>query len=286
MAPPIQVDPQAENPLIALKFPKCPYPRQLTKKETMDSLSHWQSCMRNYFRRTPQYAQFFRRNAIWDPSKTNYGFQGDESDVQADDLECLLDTIASFMPGPYITHQITKMTINMQSVWDVIWNHYGVKPTQLTSLDFMSLKMESDDRYIDLYDKMIYHSTTHLCPAGTIDDTILAADKKLAQADNLTTSHKNLITLLWLNKINPKLIGIVKLEYTKDLKSGMPLCSLARTIADNVDSLLMRFADHKIQSVASTAPDAEQTQSQVLRFQNQPRFPGPRNNFRGRGQLR
>jgi len=131
---------------------------------------------------------------------------------------------------------------------------------------------------------MIYHSTTHLCPAGTIDDTILAADKKLAQADNLTTSHKNLITLLWLNKINPKLIGIVKLEYTKDLKSGMPLCSLARTIADNVDSLLMRFADHKIQSVASTAPDAEQTQSQVLRFQNQPRFPGPRNNFRVRGQ--
>jgi len=103
-----------------------------------------------HFRRTLQYAQFFRRNAKWDPSKANYGFEGEESDVLADDLECLLDTIASFMPGPYITHQITKMTINMQSVWDVIWNHYGVKPTQLTSLDFMSLKMESDDRYIDL----------------------------------------------------------------------------------------------------------------------------------------
>ena len=33
--------------------PKVPYPRQLTKKESLDSLSHWQTSVRNYFRRFP-----------------------------------------------------------------------------------------------------------------------------------------------------------------------------------------------------------------------------------------
>ena len=147
--------------------PKVPYPRQLTKRETLDSLSHWQTSVRNYFRRFPEYCDFFKRSISWSPNSENYGFSGESAADHADNLEALLDTLATFMPGPYITHQITKSSKCIQDVWNSIWDHYGVKPTSSSFLDYDNLKMEKDERYIDLYDKLIYHSMNHLCQAGT-----------------------------------------------------------------------------------------------------------------------
>ena len=89
------------------QVPKVPYPRQLTKKETLDSLSHWQTSVKNYFRRFPDSAEYFKRNSSWTQAE-NYGFVDPGANDKADNLEALLDTIASFLPGPYITHKITK----------------------------------------------------------------------------------------------------------------------------------------------------------------------------------
>ena len=84
--------------------PKVPYPRQLTKKETLDSLSHWQTSVKNYFKRFPYYAQYFKRTCTWTKANDNYGFTGNNAAEKADNLETLLDTLAGFLPGPYITH--------------------------------------------------------------------------------------------------------------------------------------------------------------------------------------
>ena len=142
--------------------PKVPYPRQLTKKETLDSLSHWQTSVCNYFRRLPEYSNFFKRSSKWVQS-SNYGFTGEDKLEQVDNLEALLDTLATFLPGPYLTHQITKTTTCMQDVWDIIWDHYGVKPSSSSFLDYDSIKLEKDERYIDLYDRLVYHTINHLC---------------------------------------------------------------------------------------------------------------------------
>ena len=217
---------------------KIPYPRQLTKTETLDSLSHWQSSVRNYFRRSKQFQEFFRRTTTWDCTADNYGLEGDDTLDRADNLESLLDTLASFLPGPYITHKITKTSTNISSVWDIIWEHYDVKPSQATFLDYNELSMSSDDRPIDLYDKMIYHAINHLCPVGT--DGGAHAGGVLTQADKLTLSHCNLVALNWLNKVNPKLVPVVKVEYSKDLKDGKPLSSLVKNISENMDSLLAK----------------------------------------------
>ncbi len=103
------------------QYIKVPYPRQLQKKETLDSLSHWKSSVRNYFRRSSQYSFFFQRQARWNHSALNFGLTGEDAEKKADDLECLLDTLASFLPGPYITHQITtnstSMGCDMGSLW-------------------------------------------------------------------------------------------------------------------------------------------------------------------------
>ena len=284
-------------------IPKSPYPRQLTKKEDLDSLSHWQTTVRNYFRRSPLYSEFFKRSSVWNPQLTNYGFTNqpqstdpNDAETRADNLEALLDTIAGFLPGPYITHQITKLSTSMNSVWDIIWDHYGAKPTQASFLDFADLAHVPGDRYIDLYDKMVYHNLNHLCQEGTKLDH----SKKLEANDPLTTSHKNLIALNWLQKINPKLIHIVKLEYSKDLKCGVPLSSLVKEIAENIDALLTRYSQSPVNMIsqpvlASQTRDLPLIHEQhlnshptqdVFRVFNPQRFQNsaPRFSFRGRGQ--
>lgn len=262
---------------------KVPYPRQLTTKESLDSLTHWQSSLRNYFRRSPQFSEFFRRSSTWDCSQQNYGFDGEDAEDRADNLESLLDTISSFLPGPYITHHITKNSTNLQSIWDCIWDHYGVKPSQSSLLDYVDLQHNKSDRYIDLFDRMIYHQMNHLCPSGTNG----GSHGTLKQDDTLTLSHKNLIALNWLQRIDPKLVGIVKTEYSKDLKSGTPLAALVKTIAENIDSLLSRYSQpQSMVNHLSCAETEETDQTPVMRIFNRGNFQsGPRYNFRGtRGQ--
>ena len=95
---------------------KVPYPRQLTATESLDTLTHWKSHVRNYFRRDDNVRGFF----AWDPALQNYGFVGEDAATQADHLEGLLDTISGFMPGPYLTARLTKHTKSMQDVFNVI----------------------------------------------------------------------------------------------------------------------------------------------------------------------
>ena len=274
---------------------KIPYPRQLTKAETLDSLSHWQSSVRNYFRRSPHFQEFFKRTSRWNCTANNYGFTGEDAEDRSDNLESLLDTISSFLPGPYITHQITKTTTNILGVWDVIWDHYGVKPSQFSILDYMDITMSKDDRPIDFYDKLIYHAMNHLCTTGT--DGGNHGGGTLTADDVLTLSHRNHIAMDWLHRINPKLLSIVKIDYSKDLKSGVPLTALVKTIAENMDSLLARASSPSFSNSSSsnmvtssfapaemiTAPNASDPHP-VMRVFNRPQNSGPRFNVRGRGQ--
>ena len=214
---------------------KVPYPRQLTSNETLDTLTHWKSHVRNYFRRDDTLKGFFARDKTWDSTRNNFGFQGEDAAEKADCLEGLLDTIAGFMPGPYLTAKLTKQTTSMQGVFDVIWEHYDVNPNPSTFLDFAELALSKDERYIDLYYRMIYHAEMHLLKRGaTVEGNVLAADETLSH------SHKNLIALNWTQKLSSNLLSIVKLEKHKELKEGIQLFALVNDIAKNVDEWLKR----------------------------------------------
>ena len=51
-----------------------------------------------------------------------------------------------------------------------------------------------------------------------------------AQGDRLTVSHINFIAMIWLIKIDPRLLPKVRLEYTIRLKRGEALASLVEKI--------------------------------------------------------
>ena len=227
---------------------KVPYPRQLTSNETLDTLTHWRSHVRNYFRRDEGMKVFFARNATWNSNSTNYGFTGENALTKADSLESLLDTIAGFMPGPYLTNQITKYSKNIDDVFKLIWKHYDVDPTPSTFLDFDNLCLDKEERYIDLYYRMVYHSEQHLLGEGSqVEGEVIAA------TETLSHSHRNLLALNWLQKVNKNLVNIVKLEKSKELKNGCQLHTMVHDISKNIDEWLKRHGhDNKFKNVDVT----------------------------------
>lgn len=245
---------------------KVPYPRQLSNRETLDTLTHWKSHVRNYFRRDESMKEFFSRTATWNPLVPNFGFTGDEADVKADSLESLLDTISGFLPGPYITTQITKQTKCIDDVFRLIWRHYDVDPSPSTFLDFNSISLEKEERYIDLYYRLLYHAEQHQVKSGdTVEGEVITC------SEIITHSHKNLIAMNWLNKINPNLVNIVKLEKSKELKNGQQLHTLVHDISKNVDEWLRRHGYSKNES-----------ETQVRNMQWEGNY-SPRGTTRGRG---
>ena len=59
--------------------------------------------------------------------------------------------------------------------------------------------------------------------------------------DKITVSHANFITLIWLKKIHPELVSIVKTEYSMELRDNKPLSSLVSRISVNIDNLLAKY---------------------------------------------
>lgn len=237
--------------------------------------------MRNYFRRDESLKQFFARAATWDPALDNYGFEGEDADTKADSLEGLLDTIAGFMPGPYLTAKITKQTKCMQDVFTVIWDHYDVQPNSSTFLEFADFTLFKDERYIDLYYRMTYHAEMHLVTAGT-----MVEGKNVDQDEKLTHSHRNLIALHWLMALSPDLVTIVKLEKHHDLKDGRQLHTLVNDISRNIDEWLKRHGGKMTNRSREAAPSAAAAGDAAVR---NVRYEGSfKPSFRGtgRGQVR
>ena len=49
------------------------------------------------------------------------------------------------MPHSYLTLKIVNDTKKLEDIWTIIYEHYNVKVTAETLLDFESLKKEADE---------------------------------------------------------------------------------------------------------------------------------------------
>ena len=83
-------------------FVKLPPPRQLTQSETLDSLDHWKSIFRNYFRRDSVFKQFLESTCKWDSSVPDtYNLEakdGMSPEERKDALVDFLSNLAGFLP--------------------------------------------------------------------------------------------------------------------------------------------------------------------------------------------
>ena len=52
---------------------KTPPPRQLGANETLDTLTHWRTNFRTFYKRDSNYTYFVQQSVTWDPNHTTYG---------------------------------------------------------------------------------------------------------------------------------------------------------------------------------------------------------------------
>ena len=220
-------------------YVKLPPPRQLTQKESLDSLDHWKAIFRSYFRRDSVFKQFFATNMTWNPTLANFGLSA-ENDMTAsercDALKDFLNTLAGFLPHSYLTAKLLN-THKLEDCWNIIEEHYNVNVTSETFLDFENIKKNPEENYRQFYERLLQHSRLHLAPVNAEVGKIVNTED-----DKMTISLMNHVALQWLRKIDVQLIQTVKTEYSTELRSNEQLAHLVPRIAPNIDSLLSRYA--------------------------------------------
>ena len=131
-------------------YMRTPPPRPLGAAETLESLTHWETTFRTFFKRDDAYKPLIRKTATWDPNAANYGQVAESTGLKRtaaevmEDLVDLLSTLAGFLHHSYLTDKLTKCTKNWTDVWHVIHEHYGVQVTSETLLDFVLCNMLSN----------------------------------------------------------------------------------------------------------------------------------------------
>ena len=219
-------------------YVKCPPPRQLGKSETLESLTHWRTTFRTYFKKDDSYKPLLKLNKTWDPSAPNYGqireaegLERSASEVK-EDLIDLLSTLAGFLPNSYLTDKLVSNTKGWNDVWQTIYEHYGVTITGETLLDFETLYRENGETHRQFFERLLQHTRQHLVPANVKVEQIDTG----TTAEAMSISLMNMVAVQWLRKTDPALIKIVRTEYSTDLRANVQLAALVPRIAPNIDS--------------------------------------------------
>ena len=99
---------------MARNHSRTPPPRQLTSNETLESLTHWETAFRTFYKRDDMYRIFFKKDVKWNHLMPNYDLSdevdGDKRKAEelCEDLQDLLNTLAGYLPHSYLTDKILK----------------------------------------------------------------------------------------------------------------------------------------------------------------------------------
>ena len=231
---------QENAPIVMATYVRLPPPRQLTKNESLDSLDHWKSIFKSYFRRDSIFRQFLASDCTWDSNEPNYGLPQQDGMTPSDRKDALIDflnNLAGFLPHSYLTTKLEKNTKCLSDCWSIIEEHYNVQVTSETLLDFESLKKPPEENYRQFYERLLQHARLHLAPPNAKVENIMNTEK-----DKMSISIMNLVALQWLRKIDVQLINIIRTEYSTELRLNQQLAELVPRIAPNIDSLLSRYS--------------------------------------------
>ena len=222
---------------------KVPVPRKLENKETQQSLLQWKMQFRQYMKQDDHYRTFLASDVRWRPTQNNYGFAAETTGLERtaatlkDDCKDFLSILATFLPHGYLTDKLVTTTTSFENAFAVIEEHFGLQATQESLLDLESLNKQSGESYRQFYERLLAHVRQHMLTTAAVSvDGATVPDG----GDKLTVSHMNLVALMWLRKIHPELINLVRTEYPLELRNNTSLAALVPRISVNVDSLLSK----------------------------------------------
>ena len=187
-----------------VRFPK---PYSLTKRETVASFEAWlnnQLCNLNL---EPTFAPFLVRDAVWlaesDDDHPHRGLLDDPAGANARtaaqkcvSLELMLGQIASYAPV-IARAQILNCT-RLSEIWADLRLHYGFLVTGTQIFELMGMKLEPEERYEDLYQRILACVSNNLLKAG---GSIAHKGTVPARDEVMTPTLDVMVSLLWLSNI-------------------------------------------------------------------------------------
>ena len=242
-------------------------PRKLELKESQESLHQWKLQFKQYMKQGDANRIFLASDTVWNPNAANYGFAAERDGLQRtaaalkDDCQDFLHMLATFLPHGYLTEKLVKTTTSFENAFSILEEHFGLKATQESFLELESMSKQPGESYRQFYERLLAHVRKHLVStAGTTVDGATVA----RGGDILTVSHMNSVSLMWLRKIHPEMISIVRTEYSLELRNDTPLSSLVPRISVNVDALLAKY-DKVGGQVNFIRDDDEQAEAAAIR---------------------
>ena len=210
----------------------------LREDETLTGFQTWKSNIVYNLKQDPTFAPFMKKGLKWTKAKSDStrGLAATETksaEDRAEDLEQMLGCIANFCTV-IARNSIIYDSKGLDDIWQKIRLYYGFHTSGANFLDFSNIKLEAGERNETLYQRM----------SAFINDNLLRADGNLTHDDeDITTDEvvsptlENLIVLLWLEKLHPRLPALVKQKYATSLRSKT-LYSLKPEISMAIPSLL------------------------------------------------
>ena len=222
--------------------PKALAPRKLEQVESLQSLNHWKTVVKNYFRRCQLYSYFLQPGLKWD-NTANRGFTISENtglkrspEILAADLEGFLSSIGTYLPFDYITKKLNAESTDLESVWSIIYEVYDADIVTTNYLDYAFMSRLNGETYRNYYNRLVGFTRQHL-PRTQISVEGVTSP---AQGEELTVALLDSIAIHWLLSIDRRLINIVKTEFSTELKTKR-LSEMIKPIATNIDDLLARY---------------------------------------------
>ena len=238
-------------------------PWRLTKTETLTTFEDWKAIMINSLKQDSDFKPLLKPNMKWQKKKKSLhrGFTNDKSaqgltrEDKADILEQMLSAIASFCP--VISRKaIVDDSRSVKEVWHTIRLHYNIQTSGANFLDFVNINLEPDEKPEDLYQRMSAFISDNLLKKSS-DDPIIHDEDDEDDVRNddevLSPSLENLVVLLWLQKLHPRLPDIVKQKYAAELKNRT-LFNLKPEISMSIP-VLLEDADNSEAKINRSAAD-------------------------------
>ena len=186
--------------------------------------------MKNYMRRDESFYPFVNVKTKWDMQAEDFGLVDEHNDSKlkrkkdelAEDLTSFLEIISGYIPGDHLRMKILQDSTSFKDCIKIIREFYGAEINAESELDFLKIERKPQEPYRQFFERLASHGRQHLLPKNITVGSI----KTGPDGDSMTCSHLNLIAQIWLQKINPKLLDIVKKEYGTQLQQGKVLCEL------------------------------------------------------------
>ena len=225
---------------------KAPKQWPLTKNETITSFEAWKQNLTYILSLDVNFAPFLKDDCTWRKKSTvdpDRGFADDDDAVPVASrksaaqkvvhLDLMLGQIANFCPV-ISRNTIIKTSTSLKEVWHRIRAHFGFQTSGSHFLDLSSIKLQSDERHEDLFQRITAFFEDNLL---TTSSAITHHGEPVTVDEDITPTLENMIVYMWLNLINPQLPGLVKQTFGTELRNKT-LSSIKPEISQALSSLL------------------------------------------------